>query len=145
LLAMNRDGRFEPADPGSQELFSARGAAFGDLNNDGSVDVVMTVLGDRPHVFMGRRGSAHWLTLTLRGTLSNRDGLGSRVQVNGQTRFATTAGSYESANDKRLHFGLGAADKAQVTIDWPSGTHQVLKDVHADQFLEVREPEKQER
>jgi hypothetical protein len=62
--------------------------------------------------------------------------------VNGQTRFATTAGSYESANDKRLHFGLGTADKAKVEIDWPSGTHQTLNDVHADQFLEVREPEK---
>ena len=64
------------------------------------------------------------------------------VQVNGQTRFATTAGSYESASDKRLHFGLGKAGKAQVDVRWPSGIHQVLNDVHADQFLEVREPEK---
>jgi enediyne biosynthesis protein E4 len=80
--------------------------------------------------------------LTLRGTRSNRDGLGARVQVNGQTRFATTAGSYLSASDKRLHFGLGTAEKAKVEIAWPSGIHQVLNDVHADQFLEVREPEK---
>jgi hypothetical protein len=63
------------------------------------------------------------------------------VQVNGQTRFATSTGSYASANDKRLHFGLGSAEKAKVEILWPSGTKQTLQDVRADQFLEVREPE----
>jgi hypothetical protein len=64
------------------------------------------------------------------------------VQVNGQTRFATTAGSYESANDKRLHFGLGEAKTASVDVFWPSGSHQVVNNVAADQFLEVREPER---
>jgi len=64
------------------------------------------------------------------------------VQVNGQTRFATTAGSYESASDKRLHFGLGGAKSAKVEVFWPSGSHQVLNEVSADQFLEVREPER---
>jgi hypothetical protein len=142
LLAMNRGGRFEPADPGTAALMAARGAAFGDLNNDGSIDVVITVLGSPPQVFMNRGGGAHWLTLTLRGTRSNRDGLGARVQVNGQTRFATTAGSYESASDKRLHFGLGSAKTAKVDIFWPSGIHQVLNAVTVDQFLEVREPER---
>jgi len=91
---------------------------------------------------MNRGASAHWLTITLRGTRSNRDGLGARVQVNGQTRFATTGGSYESANDKRLHFGLGTAKTAKVEVLWPSGAHQVLNDVRADRFLEVREPER---
>jgi hypothetical protein len=147
LLAMNHDGRFERVDSGNDALVAGRGAAFGDLNNDGWIDVVTTVLGSHPQVFFNRggsthEGSAHWLSITLRGTRSNRDGLGARVQVNGQTRFATTAGSYESASDKRLHFGLGKAEKAQVEIKWPSGIHQVLNDVHADQFLEVREPEK---
>jgi len=143
LLAMNRSNRFEPADPGTHALLAARGTAFGDLNNDGSIDVVTSVLGGPLQVFMNR-GSAsnHWLTVTLRGTRSNRDGLGARVQVNGQIRFATTAGSYESANDKRLHFGLGAAKSAKVEVLWPSGTHQVLPDVPADQFLEIREPER---
>jgi len=84
----------------------------------------------------------HWLTITLRGTRSNRDGFGARVQVNGQTRFATAAGSYLSSSDKRLHFGLGKADRAKIEIVWPSGTRQVLDDIRADQFLEVREPEK---
>src|SRR6202035_4901402 len=111
-------------------------------NNDGWIDVVTTVLGEHPHVFMNRGGSAHWLTITLRGTRSNRDGLGARVQVNGQTRFATTAGSYESANDKRLHFGLGAAELAKVEIRWPSGAHQVLEGFSPNRFLDAREPEK---
>ena len=142
LLAMNRNARFERADSGSDALVAGRGAAFGDLNNDGWMDVVTTILGAHPQFYYNRGGNAHWLSITLRGTRSNRDGLGARVQVNGQTRFATTAGSYESASDKRLHFGLGAADKAQIDIKWPSGVHQVLNDVHADQFLEVREPEK---
>jgi len=140
LLALNHDGRFEQADPGTQALLAGRGSAFGDLNNDGWIDVVSTVLGEHPQVFVNRGGTAHWLTITLRGSRSNRDGLDARVQVNGQTRFATTAGSYESANDKRLHFGLAATKTAKVEVFWPSGTHQVLNDVPADQFLEVREP-----
>jgi hypothetical protein len=142
LLALNRSGRFEPADSGNAALLASRGTAFGDLNNDGSVDVVTTVLGGPMQVFMNRGGSVHWLTITLRGTRSNRDGMGARVQVNGQTRFATTAGSYESANDKRLHFGLGPMKTAKVEVFWPSGTRQLLNDVPADQFLEIREPER---
>jgi len=141
LLAMNHNGRFEPADAGTDTPVAGRGAAFGDLNNDGWMDVVTTALGQKPQVFMNQGGSAHWLTISLRGTRSNRDGFGARVQVNGQTRFATSAGSYESANDKRLHFGLGNAKTAKVEIAWPSGTCQTLNDVPADQFLEVREPE----
>ena len=92
-------------------------------------------------MLINRRGNQHWLTIALRGTRTNRDGIGARVRVNGQTRFATTAGSYLSANDKRLHFGLGDSDTATVEVSWPSGAHQTLKDVRADQFLEIREPE----
>jgi len=142
LLALNHNGRFERVDAGTTAPWAARGAAFGDLNNDGWQDVVMTTLGGRPQVLLNHGGKLHWLVITLRGTRSNRDGFGARVQVNGQTRFATSAGSYLSASDKRLHFGLGSAEKAKVEIAWPSGTHQTLNDVHADQFLEVREPEK---
>jgi hypothetical protein len=142
LLALNHNGRFEPASPGTEELVTARAAAFGDLNNDGSMDAVVSVLGAHPQVFMNRGGTSHWLTITLLGTRSNRDGLGARVQVNGQTRFATTAGSYESANDRRLHFGLAAAKAAKIDVTWPSGTHQTLNDVPVDQFLEIREPER---
>jgi hypothetical protein len=142
LLAMNNQGRFERVDPGMTTPVAGRGAAFGDLNNDGWQDVVMTVLGGPPQVFINRGGKQHWLAIKLRGTRSNRDGLGARVRVNGQMRLATTSGSYLSASDKRLHFGLGAAETAKVEIDWPSGTRQTLSNVRADQFLEVVEPEK---
>ena len=142
MFALNHNGRFERADLGTVVPVAGRGAAFGDLNNDGWMDVVTSVLGGHPQVFLNRGGSRHWLVISLRGTRSNRDGFGARVRVNGQTRFATTAGSYLSASDKRLHFGLGAAETAQVEIRWPSGTRQTLNNIRADQFLEVREPEK---
>jgi enediyne biosynthesis protein E4 len=142
LLAMNQHGRFEKADAGVSSPLVGRGVAFGDLNNDGWQDAVMTVLGGRPQVFLNRGGKQHWLTVNLRGTRSNRDGLGARVRVNGQTRVATTAGSYLSASDKRVHFGLGTAETAKVEILWPSGIRQILNDVHADQILEIREPER---
>jgi hypothetical protein len=142
LLAMNHNGRFERADSGSASPAAGRGTAFGDFNNDGWQDVVMTTLGDHPQIFFNRGGTQHWLVISLRGTRSNRDGFGARVRVNGQTRFATAAGSYLSSSDKRLHFGLGTADSAKVEIEWPSGARQTMNDVHADQFLEIREPEK---
>jgi hypothetical protein len=142
LLAINHAGRFERVDSGSNDLVAGRGAAFGDLNNDGWMDVVTSVLSQHPQVLLNRGGNAHWLTITLRGTRSNRDGLGARVKVNSQTRFATTAGSYESANDKRVHFGLGEAKKANVEVQWPSGTRQTLNDIQVDQNLEIREPER---
>jgi hypothetical protein len=142
LLALNHNGRFERVDPGSTVPVAARGAAFGDLNNDGWEDVVMTYLGGHPQVLINHGGKQHWLVISLRGTRSNRDGFGARVQVSGQTRYATSTGSYLSSNDKRLHFGLGSAENAKVEIIWPSGIHQTLSDIHADQFLEIREPEK---
>lgn len=142
MLALNHSGRFERADPGSYIPVAGRGAAFGDLNNDGWIDAVASVLGGHPLIFLNRGGKQHWLTISLQGTRSNRDGFGARVHVNGQTRYATSAGSYLSANDKRLHFGLGTAETATVEILWPSGIRQTLNDLRSDQFLEVREPER---
>ena len=141
LLALNHNGRFERAESGITTPVAGRGLAFGDLNNDGWLDAVVTVLGGHPLILMNRGGKRHWLSITLRGTRSSRDGLGARVRVNGQTRFATTAGSYLSASDKRLHFGLGDLNTALIEVSWPSGTRQTFKDVPADQFLEIREPE----
>ncbi|HZQ22339.1 MAG TPA: CRTAC1 family protein [Terriglobales bacterium] len=141
LLAFNHSGHFERGESGIDAPVAGRGAAFGDLNNDGFIDVVMTTLGGAPQIYLGHENKQHWLTITLRGTRSNRDGFGARVEVKGQTRFATSSGSYESASDKRLHFGLGSADTAQVEVLWPSGKRQILSKVHVDQFLEVREPE----
>jgi enediyne biosynthesis protein E4 len=143
LLALNHNGRFERANSGVTTPLAARGAAFGDINNDGAVDVLITTLSGPPILLLNRANSGnHWLTITLRGTRSNRDGYGARVTVNGQTRFATSAGSYSCANDKRLHFGLGSSQKAAVEVFWPSGIKQTLNDIHADQFLEIREPER---
>ncbi len=142
LLALNRHGRFRKADSGSDLPVAGRGAAFGDLRNDGWMDVVTTSLGDHPQLYLNRGGEAHWLGLILRGTKSNRDGFGARVQVNGQVRFATAAGSYLSSNDKRLHFGLGSAEKANIEILWPSGIHQALKDVNTNQFVLIVEAQK---
>jgi hypothetical protein len=142
LLAMNRQGRFERVESGAFAPVAGRGAAFGDLNNDGWTDVVMTVLGGKPLVFRNRMTGAHWLTLSLRGVRSNRDGFGARVLVNGQSQYVTSAGSYVSASDKRVHFGLGAATRARIEIKWPSGTEQKLDDVRADQILSIVEPER---
>jgi enediyne biosynthesis protein E4 len=143
LLGLNHSGRFERSDSGVTVPVAARGAAFGDLNNDGWEDVVMTVLGGAPVVLLNHAaGKQHWLAISLRGTKSNRDGFGARVRVNEQTRFATSAGSYLCSSDKRLHFGLGASSRAKIEIVWPSGIHQAINDVPADQFLEIREPER---
>jgi hypothetical protein len=142
LLAFNRQGRFEAGNAGTNRPVAGRGATFGDINNDGWIDVMETAFDEHPLLFKNRGGSAHWLTLALRGTKSNRDGYGARVRVNGQSRYANAGGSYLSSSDKRVHFGLGDAKTADVEILWPSGIHQVIKGVQADQILEVREPEK---
>ncbi len=92
LLALNHQGRFERADPGTSTPVAGRGAAFGDLNNDGWMDVVMSVLGDYPIVFRNRGGAEHWLTVALHGTRSNRDGFGARIAVNGQWQYAGSSG-----------------------------------------------------
>jgi hypothetical protein len=141
LLALNHNGHFERTESGVTIPVAGRGLAFGDLNNDGWMDAVLTVLGGHPLVLMNRGGKGHWLSITLRGTRSNRDGLGARVRANGQIRFATTTVGYLSASDKRIHFGLGDSTTASIEVTWPSGTRQVIKDVAADQFLEIREPE----
>lgn len=141
LLAWNRSGRFERgALPTAIPAMVGRGAAFGDLNGDGFPDAVIGALGGRPTVILTSTSKAHWLTLMLEGTRSNRDGIGAVVRVNGQTQYATSAGSYASASDKRVHFGLAQATAANVEIAWPSGQKQILQNVKADQILKVREP-----
>jgi enediyne biosynthesis protein E4 len=141
LFALNRNGHFEKADPGSDLPVAGRGAVFGDLNNDGWVDAVTTSLGEHPQLYLNRRGKSHWLTITLRGKRSNRDGYGARVQISDQVRFATASGSYLSSNDKRVHFGLGSADTCDVDVRWPSGVHQKLQAIKSDQFMTIEEPE----
>ena len=127
-----------------------RGAAFGDLNNDGRIDVVVTVLNGPPEIWMNRSGDQkggnrnHWIILKLVGVKSNRDGLGTKVKITTslgtQYNQATTALGYNSSSDKRVHFGLGSADVIEtIELTWPSGIKQVLKNVKADQILTVTE------
>ncbi len=122
-----------------------RGAAFGDLNNDGKIDVVVTVLNGPPEIWMNRSSSGnHWIILKLVGVKSNRDGLGTKIKVTTslgtQYNHATTALSYNSSSDKRVHFGLGSAGVVDtIELTWPSGIKQVLKNVKADQILTVTE------
>ena len=137
----NRDGKFTKEDLGTLPAVAGRGAAFGDLNNDGYMDVVMTVLGGRPMVFTNSGGTNHWLTLKLIGVRSNRDGAGAKVRAGNQWGYATSSGSYLSASDGRVHFGLGRESEATVEILWPSGRRQLLQHVAADRILTVKEPE----
>lgn len=151
LLMQNRKGTFvdisRSSGDGLQTPLAARGAAFGDLNNDGSIDVAINCNDGPAVVLMNRGGNGnHWLLLNPMGTRSNRDGIGARVRLVSksgleQHGFVSTAGSYASASDKRVHFGLGRDDTARlVEITWPSGSVQRLENVHADQVLTVKEP-----
>ena len=99
------------------------------------------VLGGPPLVILGRRNANHWLTLKLSGTRSNRDGIGAKVRIGRQWVYATTSGSYLSASDARVHFGLGSDSHATVEIFWPGGKRQVLEHVDADRIITVKEPE----
>jgi enediyne biosynthesis protein E4 len=122
-----------------------RGAAFGDLNNDGKIDAVVTVLNGPPEIWMNRSSSGnHWILLKLVGVKSSRDGLGTKIKITTslgtQYNHATTAVSYNSSSDKRVHFGLGLASVVDsVELTWPSGIKQVLRNVKADQVLTVTE------
>jgi hypothetical protein len=122
-----------------------RGAAFGDFNNDGKIDIVVTVLNGPPQLLMNRsRNKNHWIILKLKGTKSNRDGLGTKIRITAihgsQYNQATTAVGYNSSSDKRVHFGLGESTVIdKVELLWPSGTRQILTNVKADQVLTVTE------
>ncbi|MDR3727359.1 MAG: CRTAC1 family protein [Terracidiphilus sp.] len=149
LLRNNGNFTFTDVGPGAGASFMVpklhRGAAFGDFNNDGKIDIVVNILNDKPQLFMNRTANGnHWIILKLVGTRDNRDGLGTRIKVTTaegvQYNHATTAVGYSSSSDKRVHFGLGkAAIVDKIELQWPTGVKQVLTHVKADQVLTVVE------
>ena len=141
-------GRFadvsDDSGPGIRERRSSRGLATGDLDNDGDVDLVVVNIDSTPSVLRNDGGNARsWLGVKLRGTKSNRMGLGARVTARAgtlrQIAEATTSGSIFSASDSRVHVGLGAATEADLEIAWPSGRIQTLTGIPANQTIEVDE------
>ena len=147
--------RFRDVSPTAGPAFRTaaphRGAAFGDLSNNGNIDAVVTVLNGAPQLLMNTTGAElppakrnHWILLKLVGVADNRDGLGTRVKITtahgSQYNAATTAVGYNSSSDKRVHFGLGdAAVIDTIELWWPTGVHQVLSGVKADQVLTITE------
>ena len=143
LLHALADGTFEPHEIGVRGLY--RGAAFGDLDGDGRVDVVVTQVGGSPLLLRNTAGEGnHWLGLRLTGTRSNRDGIGARVHIvtasGEQWNHVTTAVGYASSSEKAVHFGLGKDTLVKVIeISWPSGKLQRLENVRGDRYVAVRE------
>jgi len=123
-----------------------RGCAFADLDGDGRIDVVTTALSADAEIWMNRsEKSGHWLDIALRGTKSNRDGIGARIKVvtksGTQYNHMTTSVGYASSSYGPVHFGLGADAQADsIEIHWPSGQLQTFQNVNADRVLKAIEP-----
>jgi hypothetical protein len=119
-----------------------RGCGVADFNDDGRLDVAVLVLGERAELWQNDSApDRRWLIVRLRGSKSNRDGIGARVLVGDQARTMTTAVGYASSSHAGVHFGLGAATEIErVEVQWPSGTRQVLEKVKTNQVLEIKEP-----
>ena len=145
------NGRFQnvsaTAGPDFQIPGAHRGVAFGDLDNDGRMDAVVTVLNGQAKIFHNTtRNGNHWILLKLSGTRSNRMGIGAKIRLTTadgavQYNHVTTSVGYASSSDSRVHFGLGAnAAAKEIEITWPSGIRQVLRDVAGDRVVTVVEP-----
>ena len=150
LLYRNlRNGRFKDvsasAGPGIQAGAVSRGCAFGDLDNDGDIDIVVNNLDAAPSILRNDGGNRNnWLLIKCIGTRSNRSAIGARVQVitgdHAQIDEVSSGSSYYSQNDLRLHFGLGAAAQADhIEVRWPSGQKERFEAVPANHFIVIQE------
>ncbi len=145
------DGTFndisEKAGPGLTVTQSTRGGAFGDLDNDGDLDLVLSNSREQPTLLRNYRPKTnHWITLKLEGSQSNRSAIGATVRVttaaSTQVDQVMAGNSYQSHSDLRLHFGLGESSQVkQIKIRWPSGQEERFSDLAVDQFLRIREGE----
>ncbi len=153
LLLKNDKGTFTDVSskggPIFDRVWASRGAAVGDLDNDGYLDIVVCNL-DEPAYYArnlgAERNDNHWIAFDLEGCQSNRDGIGAKVVLTTATgkrrrAFVTRTGSYQSSIDPRVYFGLGkATEVGSVEVIWPSGTEQVLEPNGVDRIIAIREP-----
>jgi len=135
---------FELAGPAFSELHVSRGVAFGDFDNDGDVDVLIMNQNEPPSLLRNDlTGTNHWLKVKLVGVKSNRSAIGARVTVSygGRRQAQEVLGqsAYLSSSDRRLHYGLGNAETADVEIRWPNGNMEKLGSVAANQLITVKE------
>ena len=142
------NGRFEElieeAGPGIAAAHASRGCAFGDVDNDGDVDILVMNMNEPPSLLRNDvTGDGHWLKVQLQGVKSNRSAIGARVTARYGTRTqsqdVTAQSSFYSANDRRLHFGLGPATSADLVVRWPNGATEKVASVEANQLVVIRE------
>jgi hypothetical protein len=134
----------EDGGPGIAELHSSRGVAFGDFDNDGDIDILIMNMNEPPSLLRNDvSGGNHWLKVLLIGTTSNRSAIGASVTATygdrKQIQAVLSQSSYLSANDRRLHFGLGPETTAGLEIRWPNGGSERISGVAADRLVVVRE------
>ena len=135
------------AGPALQVKEPYRGAVIGDLFNDGHIDIIVTVLNGKAKILRNvTAGSNNWVAFQLVGTKSNSMGIGAQIKIttaDGKSQYdiVSTSGGYGASRDPRAHFGLGQFKTVkQVEIRWPSGVHQILRDVPSNQIRRVEEP-----
>jgi hypothetical protein len=136
------NGTFRAVESGFSHVRAHRGSAFADLNADGKIDVVVTSLGEPAEVWENIAASQNrWLIVKLRGTRSNRDGIGAELTIGKQKNLMTSAVGYASSSHSGVHFGLGKVSRVDVLeVRWPSGTRQFVRDIETNRTIEVREP-----